>query len=91
MDTENNVLDTLTNVENSFTQLKMVGEDGAGLAKLTKRTLENMQMICTMFEKGQASQEWSQNFSVFAGDEGQQLAFEIYTEFKTLLTKLEMN
>ena len=82
-------MDKITQIEEKFKIIKNVGGDGEALAKLTHKTIDNMKIVVKIFEEGQSSTTWMNNFSQTLTAQEQQDIFAVYQIFKQAIDSLD--
>lgn len=72
----------LDEIKAKFGTVKKAGADGEKLASVLQRMLDDQDWIIAEFEAGMQSEEWSNNFAAFGGEEAMIFAQNAYSKIK---------
>ena len=79
----------LEDIQYKFGTVKKVGADGEHLANELRLMMKHMENVIIGFEEGMQSEEWTNNFAAFGGDDALVWAQGVYRELKETEAKLK--
>lgn len=69
---------TINDIQNSFETIGTVANNGVQLAKLTQKTINNIDTLLSMYGAGISDPSWNAYMNSIVGEEGVQLTGEVY-------------